>query len=119
MHKPNHENGRLSRFLRHPLKSAIDLFKAKSGEPSEPKLTRRQQLSVDETMAKILLPRAWFTRKGPGVEEAARKAFFDDMTGGQQDAAVRRGWVPARWLGLSQVETDAVTRAMPSKRRAK
>ena len=118
MHRPNHEIGRLSRFLRHPLKSTLDLFKAEPGK-DKPTLSRKQQLTVDEAMAKILLPRAWFSRTGPGVRDAARKAFFDDMTDGQRMAAVNRGWVPARWVGLPQVETDDITRSMRSKRRSK
>lgn len=117
MHKPNHEIGRLSRFLRHPLKSAVDLFRKSSEDKDKPTLTRKQQLTVDETMARILLPRAWFTRTGPGVRDAAKKAFFDDMTDGQRDAAIRRGWVPARWQGMNQVDTDAATRSLPSKRK--
>jgi len=46
---------------------------------------------------KAMIPHSWFTKKGPGVEEDTRRAFYD-MTWKQQLLAVRAGWIPEHWL---------------------
>lgn len=43
---------------------------------------------------KALIPRSWFTKKGPGVTARAREAWRK-MTPGQRRVCVRRGWFPA------------------------
>jgi hypothetical protein len=46
---------------------------------------------------KAMIPHSWFTKKGPGVEEDALRAFHD-MNHGQKLLAVRAGWIPRAWL---------------------
>lgn len=51
---------------------------------------------VDPLIIKAQIPRSHFTRKGPGVEKSARRAFAG-FTAAQQHYACSRGWFPETW----------------------
>lgn len=48
--------------------------------------------SADPFMVKSQIPRSHFTKKGPGVDEAARQAFAS-MTPDQRETARRMGYL--------------------------
>jgi len=52
---------------------------------------------VDEALVRHLIPRAWFTKKGPGTEDRTRRVFRA-FTPSQKFLAVDKGWIPAKWL---------------------
>jgi len=52
--------------------------------------------SANPYAVKKLIPTAWFTKKGPGIEKDTRWAFFS-MTPRQRDVAISNGWVPEKW----------------------
>ena len=54
--------------------------------------------SLKPLAVKALIPSSWFTKKGPGVEAQARKAF-SRMSFFQRRLAVAKGWFPTSWLG--------------------
>jgi hypothetical protein len=51
---------------------------------------------TDETLVKWLLPRAWFTKRGPGIEDRAQRAYRE-MTPNQQEVARTKFGVPKTW----------------------
>lgn len=53
--------------------------------------------TLEPQLIKAMIPRSWFTKKGPGVTHDAREAFLR-MTPAQQDIAIERGWLPAHWV---------------------
>lgn len=59
-------------------------------------LSRALAGSANPYAVKKLIPRSWFTQKGPGVEKETRWAFFA-MSPKQRDVAIEFGWVPKKW----------------------
>ena len=47
-------------------------------------------------IVKARIPHSWFTKKGPGVEAEARRAFYG-MTRKQKVVAITAGWFPESW----------------------
>ena len=63
---------------------------------------KKRQKSVEAMMvwAKVSrYNRAWFTKKGPGIEGRARH-FFLSLQPWEQKVAVAHGWFPDSWLNL-------------------
>jgi hypothetical protein len=46
---------------------------------------------------RLAIPQSWFTKRGPGVEAAARSAFYR-LSRFERGVAVVMGWVPRGWL---------------------
>lgn len=62
------------------------------------------QGAPDPRVVKARLPTSWFTKRGPGVEANAVRAFRS-MTPEQKELAIARGWVPAWWGRLTKKGT--------------
>lgn len=66
------------------------------------------ETSTKPIVVKKLIPRSYFTKRGPGVEAEARAAFRE-MTQGQRLVAVGRGWLPRHWLRTRKAKNKSVS----------
>ena len=56
---------------------------------------------ANEAFVRLMIPRAWFTKKGPGILDRTRRVFAA-FTPEQKELAVRKGWIPRKWLRRRQ-----------------
>lgn len=54
-------------------------------------------IHLDKRSIKRKIPRSWFTKTGPGVRDAGRRAFLE-LTLPERGCAVAWGWFPRSWL---------------------
>jgi len=82
-------------YLTRPKKGLHTLTSAP--DPDAPPVPKIPKATVDAALVKALLPRAWFTKKGPGIGDRTWRAFnaFSDE---QKLLAVDKGWIPKGWL---------------------